>query len=314
MQKYNAQLVLDAHAVLGEGPVWDTEKRQLYWVDILQGQIHRFDPASGRDAQVLVGKTVGAVALRTNGGLVAALADGFYLIDSLDTPLSSKRLTSLDSVLFALCLPGDLLSGQRFNDGKCDPAGRFWAGTMQYDPENPRCALYRLESGGTCRNMVQGIGCSNGLAWSSDHKTMYYIDTTTRCVEMFDFDVGTGDLSNRRRLIDFSSREANTPGSPPAGFPDGMTIDAEGMLWVAEWAGFKVSRWDPATGRKIGEALLPVSRVSSCTFGGPDLSDLYITTAGEGISPAEKTEQPLWGGLFRAATDTRGIAPVRFAG
>ena len=305
MQEYIAKPVLDAHAVLGEGPVWDPVRNLLYWVDIVMGEIHRFDPASGKDETFSLGKTVGSVALRFKGGLVAALADGFYLVP--DAAVSNAGPVPC-------CLPENVLSGQRFNDGKCDPAGRFWAGTMQFGPDIPKCVLYCLDPDGSCRSMVQGVGCSNGLAWAADNKTMYYIDTLTKRVDAFDFDIKTGNLSNRRSIIDFTSPGASTPGSPAAGIPDGMTIDTDGMLWVAEWTGFKVSRWNPETGYKIGEVLLPVSKVTSCTFGGKGLSKLYITTASEGLDPAEIKNQPGCGGIFCAETDTRGYAPIRFKG
>ncbi len=328
MKRYDAKLALDARAVLGEGPVWDQEEGFLYWVDIIPGQIHWFHPESGKDESVTLEKTVGAVALRAKGGLIAALSDGFYLVDmnmdrnrnrdkDRDRDIDKDKDKGKDKPSFhvsTVCLPGDILPGQRFNDGKCDPAGRFWAGTMQKEPLNPRCALYRLESDGKCISIVQGIGCSNGLAWSSDNKTMYYIDTATRCMDAFDYDIDMGRVSNRQRIVDFTSPAAITPDSPLAGHPDGMTIDAEGMLWVAEWRGYKVSRWNPSTGRKIGEVILPVSKVTSCTFGGPELTDLYITTASTELSPSEKAAEPLSGGIFCVATDTKGIAPVRFAG
>lgn len=309
MKEYRADLFLDARAVLGEGPVWNQEEGSLYWVDIVRGQIHRFNPASGREEIISAGKTVGAVAPRTNGGLVAALSDGFYLLPDPDFGAAGTN-----SRITPLCLPEDVLPGQRFNDGKCDPAGRFWAGTMQLGADSPGCALYCLEPDGRCRTMAQGIGCSNGLAWTKDGKTLYYIDTLTRCVDAFDFDAATGGLSARRSVIDFTSSGADTSGSPAAGLPDGMTIDKDGMLWVAEWTGYKVSRWNPSTARKIGEVILPVSKVTSCAFGGPEYSKLYITTASEGLSLSEKTDQPFCGGIFCAETDTNGFAPVPFAG
>jgi sugar lactone lactonase YvrE len=306
VQKYKAALVLDANAVLGEGPVWDARCGLLYWVDIVKGEIHRFDAASGRDEFCFAGRTVGSVVLRAEGGLVAALTDGFYLV-----PETSGIEDFRFSPLFS---PRDLLAGQRFNDGKCDPAGRFWAGTMHLGQESPDCALYCLEPDGSCRNMQRDIGCSNGLAWSEDGKTLFYIDTLTHKVDAFDFDIRTGNLSGRQTVIDFDSKEAVTPGSPPAGIPDGMTIDRDGMLWIAEWKGFKVSRWNPLTGKKTGEALLPVSKVTSCAFGGKALSTLFITTAGEGLSPSEKQSQPQSGGIFCVETDTCGFEPALFKG
>ena len=306
IQKYKAVLVLDAHSTLGEGPVWDARNGLLYWVDIVRGEVHRFNPANGRDEFCRADRTAGSVALRTDGGLVAALEDGFYLVPET-SDIEGFRFLPLFS-------PRDVLTGQRFNDGKCDPAGRFWAGTMHLGQKSPDCALYCLEADGSCRSMQRDIGCSNGLAWSEDGRILYYIDTLTRKVDAFDFDVCTGNLSGRRTVIDFDSKEADTPGSPSAGLPDGMTVDRDGMLWIAEWNGYKVSRWDPLTGKKTGEALLPVSKATSCAFGGKELSTLFVTTAGEGLSPAEKESQPLCGGIFCVETDTHGFEPALFQG
>ena len=181
------------------------------------------------------------------------------------------------------------LPGNRFNDGKCDPAGRFWAGTMSIS--NMPCAgsLYVLEKDGTVKTKITGVTCSNGMAWSPDDKTLYYIDTPTRQVVAYKYDTKNGDITDGRVAISIPEEK---------GSPDGMTIDTEGMLWIALWDGWKVIRYNPYTSEQLYEVTLPVSRVTSCVFGGDDMDDLYITSAREGLSDSDLKEQPLAGSLF----------------
>jgi sugar lactone lactonase YvrE len=198
------------------------------------------------------------------------------------------------------------LPGNRFNDGKCDPAGRFWAGTMRIAEDQVGAgSLYCLDRDLTVRKMWEGITIANGIAWSSDAKTMYYIDTPTCAVAAFDYDLATGSIANRREII-------RTP--KEAGFPDGMTIDAEGMLWVAYWQGWRVVRWDPSTGEMLATVELPVERVTAPWFGGPNLDELYITTARIGLSDEARAQQPLAGSLFRARVGVAGLPAFEFAG
>jgi sugar lactone lactonase YvrE len=177
----------------------------------------------------------------------------------------------------------------RFNDGKCDPAGRFWAGTMALDERAGLGSLYRLDSNGQASRVLSGVSISNGIAWNPPGTKMYHIDTPTSVVAAYDYDAATGEIRNR-------TIAAEVPRS--LGWPDGMTIDEEGMLWIALWDGHAVTRWDPANGRCIATHRLPASRITSCAFGGPGLRSLFITSARVGLDPAELARQPEAGSVF----------------
>ena len=188
-----------------------------------------------------------------------------------------------------LANPEQHLPGNRFNDGRCDPAGRFWAGTMALSEEEGAGNVYMMDQDGHVSTKIKDVTISNGLAWSADKKTLYYIDTPTHEIVAFDFDLTSGKISNKRAVIKIAKEE---------GSPDGMTIDSEDMLWIAHWGGWQVTRWDPRTGRQLNRIALPVSKVTSCTFGGDTLEDLYITTASVDLTEQEMKEQPLAGALF----------------
>jgi sugar lactone lactonase YvrE len=286
------ELLVDAHARIGEGPVWDAALRRLVWLDILNGLVHLYDPVSGHDETAGVGKAVGAAAPRASGGLVLALEDGFAAFDP-----ASEELTPLAPV------EADQ-PGLRMNDGKCDRAGRFWAGSMEWDGEHPVGSLYRLDPDHAVTRVVTGVRISNGLGWSPDGRLMYYIDSPTYRIDVFDFDLGQGSLANRRTLVEVP-REW--------GMPDGMTVDAEGCLWVAFWGGWAVRRLTP-DGTLVETLRLPVSQVSSCTFGGPDGEDLYITSATDGLSDEQLRAEPHAGALFRARPGVAGGPTWSFAG
>ena len=200
--------------------------------------------------------------------------------------------------------PEEHLPQNRFNDGKCDPAGRFWAGTLSLNRQPGAASLYCLDPDGGVRTMLRGLTNSNGIAWSLDRTAMYHIDTPTRRVTAYDYDVATGEIENPRTAIVVP---------PEAGKPDGMTIDAEGMLWIALWKGGCVGRWDPHSGA-IGDDCRPARQTTSCAFGGPGLRDLYITTARIGLSEADLAGQPHAGGLFRARPGVAGVPAFEFAG
>jgi sugar lactone lactonase YvrE len=288
------ELVLDAHAIVGEGPVWSVAEQALYWVDVMANLVHRYDPQSKRDETFDVGQPVGALALREAGGLVLALRDGFAEFD----PGSGRPS------LIAEVEAGD--PNTRMNDGKCDRAGRFWAGTMGFLERDGECAgsLFRLDPDHQVTCVLTGVTVSNGLDWTADDRLMYYIDTPTGGVDVFDFDATTGQISGRRRLVTIA---------PEDGMPDGMTLDAEGYLWVALWGGWAVRRYAPnGTLDRVVE--LPVSQVSCCTFGGPDLSDLYITSATEGFAGPDHAREPLAGALFRYRPGVSGRAASSYKG
>ncbi len=273
----NPQLVLSHPCQLGEGPVWDENTQTLYWVDILAGTIHSWNSVTHQHMHWETKDLIGAVAVCTDGRLLAALQNGLLIFNQ---ETGEKQWLSG---------PEPNQPSNRFNDGKCDPKGRFWIGSMCVHETTGAGSLYQFILAGGLQQKIPGITISNGLAWSLDHRTMYFIDTPTYEVWAFDFDLETGSIGNKRVVITIPQSE---------GYPDGMTIDSEGMLWIAHWDGWQVARWDPNTGNKLHSIHLPVARVTSCCFGGRDWNDLYITTAGTGLSAEAHQEQPLAGCLF----------------
>lgn len=287
------ELVLDCRAELAEGPSWDSRNGVLYWVDIPRGLVHAFDPANARDVTVGGGEYVSCVVPRKARGLAVTLRDGFYSID----PRTGK--------VSVLAKVEKKNSGNRFNDGKCDPAGRFWAGTMDLSEKRPSGALYCLTREGKTRKVVGGVTISNGLGWSPDGGTMYYIDSPTKRVTAFDFKMKTGEIGRSRTAVSLD-------GEP--GVPDGMAVDEEGMIWVAQWGGWRVTRFNPGTGKALEGYSIPVEQVSSCCFGGMGLRELYITTAREGLNPSQVSKQPHAGSLFRLDAGVKGLPTYAFDG
>ena len=287
------ELVVDAHATLGEGPFWDVARHVLYWVDIFEYKLHIYAPGTNADRAIQLDQYVGAVVPRQRGGVMLALHHGFAGLD-----LETEKITILAD-------PEAQRPQIRFNDGKCDPAGRFWAGTMALDLAPGMGRLYCLDTDHVVRCMLDNLSISNGINWSLDHKVMYFIDTPTRAIAAFDYDLATGSLANRREVIQVPEE---------MGLPDGMTIDSEGMLWVGLWGEALVGRWDPSTGRLLQTIELPTRHVTACAFGGPNLDHLYITTARLGLDDRALAGQPHAGGLFRAIPGVRGVALPGFAG
>ena len=281
--------VLSVGAKLGEGPLWDPEAGALYFVDIESNCYYRFEPGSGRLDRFDVGVPVGVMGLRQRGGLVLATRDGFGFWDP-----AAGRLTPIAD-------PEADKPQARFNDGAVDDRGRFWAGTMGDEDRN---SLYRLDADLTVHTMETGLGTCNGIKWSPDGKTMYLANTPHQVIYAYDFDLDSGGLSQRRVFVDSTAEPC---------FPDGLAVDSEGFVWSARWGGGKVTRYDPA-GRVEREIMLPVEQVTSCTFGGPDLDELYITTAHTGLDDEQRAKQPLAGDLFRVRVGIKGMPPARFAG
>jgi sugar lactone lactonase YvrE len=271
--------------------VWDDRRQELVWVDILRGEVHRTALESGTDHFERLGTTIGAVALCKKGGLVAAAADGFCLLDA------DGALTEW------LWRPAISHPGHRMNDGKCDPGGRFLAGTMTVDRIPDFCELFCLEADHSVRTVVDSVTLSNGMAWSLDGTTMYYIDTVHRRIDAFDYDLAAGVPSGRRPVV---AIEAG------AGNPDGMTIDAEGYLWVALAQGAAVRRYAP-DGRLDRTLSMPVRKVTSVAFGGPALDLLVVTSACAGLSEADLVAEPLAGAVLCCRVDTSGVPASRFA-
>ena len=287
------ELLTESKAELGEGPSWDSRSNVLYWVDIQGGNVHVYKPNNGKDTVIHTGGYVSSVVPRKSGGVLITLQHGFYSLD-----LKTHSVTLIREV------EGDLV-GNRFNDGKCDAYGRFWAGTMSIGESNSTGALYYLASDHSVTKVLSGISISNGLGWSPDNSTMYYIDTPTRRVAAFDFDLKSGEINNKRTVVDFSDQ---------AGNPDGMAVDREGMIWVAHWGGSMVSRWNPWEGEALDRIIVPAMYVTSCCFGGKNLDELYITTARTGPDPRALSKYPHSGHLFRAKVKVGGLPTYSFIG
>ncbi len=287
------ELVVDAKATLGEGPIWHAQRQVLYWVDILEKKVHIYDPAANQDRAIDVGQYVGTVVPRKSGGLMLALHHGFASLDP-----DTQQLQIIHD-------PESHLPDTRFNDGKCDPAGRFWAGTMSLTGAAGAGSLYCMDKDLRVRKILDKVTVSNGIAWSLDHKTMYFIDTPTQAVAAFDYDIETGSIANRRVVVSIPKED---------GLPDGMTIDAEGMLWVAHWGGSRVTRWNPANGKLLQTISVPAAQTTACWFGGPDLDVLYITSARHGLNERALAEQPYAGGIFCVRPGVRGLEAYEFAG
>lgn len=286
------ELFVDAHAALAESPVWDDRTGTLWWVDLLGGIVHRTDTATGDDQSIPVGQAIGAIALCRDQRLLIAIEDGFGLLDP-------------DGGRVELIAPVDVDDpSMRMNDGKVDPSGRFWAGSMATDEHAGAGTLYRLDADRSVRRMLGGLTISNGLDWSDDRRTMYYIDTGTGRVDRFAYDDVEGAISDRQPLVTIAAAD---------GFPDGMTLDVEGFLWVALFDGWGVNRYAP-DGRLDRRIELPAQQVTSVTFGGPDYADLYITTGQEGFPPGGRPDQPHAGGVFRCDPGVRGRPANRFLG
>ena len=279
MRRYEgAGVLFDIHTDIGEGPSWDAGAGQLSWVDILGGRVYVANLERIVDV-FEIGAHVGAALPAAGGGFLVARRDGFV------------RLAA-DGGQVPLALPLEHQPDLRFNDAKCDPRGRAWAGTMSYEFSLDRGVLYRLD-GRTAMPEITSVGLSNGLGWSPDGRTMYLADSWARRISAYDFDMDAGRTSGGRTLVDFSGDEA---------VPDGLSVDDEGCLWVAMWGGWEVRRYAP-DGRQVGAVPLPVGQPSSCCFAG-DL--LVITTAANGLDEAALLAQPHAGALFSVRTGVTG--------
>lgn len=290
VRSITAELVLDAHAEVGEGAAWDAAAGRLIWVDITGHCVHELRQ-DGRARSWDAGEDVGAAMPRASGGLILAVRSGF------------AALAEHGSVTPFVQVEADL-PGNRMNDGKCDPQGRFWAGTMPYQDTPGAGSLYRLDADVTVHRVLTGLTLSNGLGWSPDGRTFYLIDSATQGADAFDFDPAAGMLINRRRAVSIDSED---------GMPDGMTVDDDGCLWIALWGGGAVRRYRP-DGTLDTMVRVPASQVTSCAFGGPDRGDLYITTAAYQLTAGERAAQPHAGGLFRCRPGVTGPPATPYAG
>lgn len=282
--------VLGSQNIIGEGPLWNEAEQALYWVDIAGKAINRYWPSSGKHDVFKTPVEVGVIAFRKNGGAIAAGSAGFsfwHPDTNVLTPISDPESDNPES---------------RFNDGKVDRKGRLWAGTMT--PVGAVSSLYQVDLDLTVHRMDSGFTISNGIGWSPDNKVMYFVDSMRYVIYAYDFDLETCTVANRRTFVAVSQ---------DYGIPDGLTVDSEGYIWCAFYAGSKVTRFSPG-GEINAEVRLPVSQPTSCIFGGKNYDDLYVTSAWNGLGTDERKKQPQAGDLFVIKTHTTGLPEPKFAG
>jgi sugar lactone lactonase YvrE len=284
--------VAEVNADLGEGPRWDARSNTLLFVDISPGVIYRLDPTNGVLNQLPVGQEVGAAIPRAAGGLVVAMRDG----------IGSLADGGQDVEIFAPIESHN--PGNRMNDAKCDPQGRLWVGTMAFDFQAGAASLYRIDKERSVTRVLQDLTIANGLGWSPDGSTMYFIDSMNYGVDAYRFDGTTGEICEPRRLITIGSEE---------GMPDGLTVDAQGGIWVALFGGSEVRRYYP-DGTLSGRIKLPVTQVTSVCFGGANLDALFITSAAYRLDKAAMKQQPLAGSVFVCSPGMSGQPTTPYAG
>ncbi len=275
--------IMEQRFQLAEGPVW--HQGTLWWVDILAGTLHNWDPKTQLHQSRDTGDLLGAAVPCSDGRWLLAQNQSFVLYD-----WHRRAATVIRG------LEGEL-PRNRCNDGKCDPQGRFWIGTMNQDSVEGRGAFYCLDSTFGCRRLLDKVSISNGIAWSEDSRVMYYIDSPTRRVDAFEFDARSGSIAERRTLIEFDEQD---------GWPDGMTIDVDECLWIAMWGGAKLVVVDGRSGRRMREIPMPVIQPTSCAFGGDDFADLFVTSAWEGMSAEQREADPLAGSVFHMRPGATG--------
>ena len=283
---------LDVKAILGECPVWSAAEQALYWVDINAPSLNRFDPASGRNVAMPMPESIGCFALRERGGYIVALRGGIWL---------ARVDGSLERQVAAA--PYDP-AHHRFNDGRCDRQGRFWAGYMNEKRDANSAALLRLEADFTLTRVLGDMMISNGLAWSPDGRSMYHADTPTRAIRMFDFDAATGEPTRPRVFARWSGETDR---------PDGGAVDSAGNYWTAFYRGGKVVQLSPG-GTVLAEYPVPAMCPTMCAFGGPDLRTLYVTSATNQRPADELARYPRSGGIFAMRVEIPGLPEPHFAG
>jgi sugar lactone lactonase YvrE len=289
--KIQVETLTDIKAELGEGPLWSVEEQALYWIDVIQRKVFRYDYRTKKAETFAVSGMPGCIANREGGGIIAAFRTGPALID-LEKGQEQKLPSSID------------FGKERFNDGKVDRRGRFFAGTMDKTMKEPIGGLYRIDKDHNVTRVADGICLSNGIAWSPDNRVLYHCESRPGLIYAYDYDIDTGTPTNRRVHIDFAQKGHHC---------DGCTVDAEGFLWVAEVNSGRIGRYAP-DGRRVGEIEVPTSRVSSVMFGGPNLDLLFITTMYYNLKPEQLATQPLAGRLFVAQPGVKGLPEHPYAG
>lgn len=282
-----------SQCILAEGPLWHKERNSCFWVDIERGILYEYKWSS---------QEVNTWSFDHRVTMVIQAADNEVIL-ALDRSIARFDLAT-EQLQWLVHLEKEL-PNNRCNDGACDSQGRIWVGTMALDIEAGAASLYCIEKNGTVNKKIPNVTISNGLAWTADDKIFYYIDTPTRKVQAYHFDKETGEIRFDRTAIEIPE---------DMGSPDGMAIDEEGMLWVAQYGGFGVYRWNPDSCELIGKIDVPVPNVTSCAFVGEKLDQLMITTASENLSEEELRKYPESGNVFLAETTVKGVAPFRYKG
>jgi sugar lactone lactonase YvrE len=286
-----ATLEFEIKAKLGEGAFWNHRTQEFYWIDIEAKSLHIYNPKTKSNKSFPTPSRIGTVVPKNSTEAVVALEDGVYLMNTESGDISLLSDIENDK------------TQNRFNDGKCDPSGRLWVGSMALDQKKYSGSLYMIDESGKTELKIDRVTISNGIVWTSNHKTMYYIDTPTAKIRAFDFDNKTGNISNERVAVEVNDS---------LGFPDGMAIDEEDMLWVGMWNGNAVVRFNPNTGEVISKIEVPAHNVTSCAFGGKLLDTLYITTASVDMTPEELSKYPLAGSLFKVVPGVKGVKSTLF--
>jgi sugar lactone lactonase YvrE len=281
-----AQLEYEIHSLLGEGAFWNYKAQELYWIDIDGKKLHIYNPDTKTNRSFPTPTRIGTVVPQTDTTAVIALEDGIYIINT-----ENGNIEVLSDVEKEMTI-------NRFNDGKCDPNGNLWVGSMHLEQMAPMGSVYKISATGETIKMIDSVTISNGIVWTKDATIMYYIDTPTQNIQAFDFYTDTSTFSNERTAVRISEA---------LGFPDGMAIDEEDMLWVGLWNGNAIGRFDPKTGELISRIEVPAHNVTSCAFGGKNLDRLYITTASVDMTEEEKANYPLAGSLFVADPGVKGV-------
>lgn len=285
-QNLKAELEYEIASVKGEGAFWNYQSNELFWVDIDGKKVNIYNPETKTNRTIPTPSMIGTIVPKDEDEVVVALEDGIYILNTDNSQFS--LLTHIE----------DDIPTNRFNDGKADPSGRLWVGSMPFDEKQYGAKLYMVDEKGEVTEKIDSITISNGIAWTKDKKTMYYIDTPTAKIKAFDYDDITGEITNERIAVEVPNE---------LGYPDGMTIDAEDKLWVGMWNGNAVIRFDPETGQVVQKIEVPAHNVTSCAFGGKDLDTLYITSATVDMTDEEKERFPLAGSLFKVVPGVKGV-------
>jgi L-arabinonolactonase len=287
------RVVIASRNQIGESPIWSSSENSVYWVDVEGKLIQRWQAIDQTVQRWSMGQAIGCIGLRERGGLVGAMQTGFFFLDG-----STGEATPISD-------PESDVPDNRFNDGKVDRRGRFWAGTRNFrDHEKASGALYRLDGDLSVHRMEDGLRCPNGMAWSPDDRLMYLCDTWIRRIYVYDFDADDGVPRNRRLFTELAENE---------GFPDGLTVDADGCIWNAHYNGWRISRYTP-NGKSDRIVRMPVQHVTSLTFGGSDFRTLYVTSACLRLNDEQRAAQPTAGHVFALDVQTQGLPEPLFTG